>query len=132
MRKRKKNRTISCLKLVQRYSTSQGYFSLFPSLDMQTTKGLDRQMENSRQTMFIAVFERILKNLRTKRDISEDQLKMVGTGTKIVILDFVYRIGLLKENIYLLRFSTVNRTKLIYTLYCKLYGHFVHWLALFV
>ncbi|XP_028390926.1 uncharacterized protein LOC114515809 [Dendronephthya gigantea] len=46
------------------------------SLDMQTTKGLDRQMENSRQTMFMTVFERILKNLRTKRDISEDQMKM--------------------------------------------------------
>ena len=59
-------------------------FFVFCSIDIQATKSLDRRMEHGRQAMCIAAFERVLKNLRHKRDISEDQVKMVRKYSRTV------------------------------------------------
>ena len=70
-------------------------FAVF-SLDIQATKSLDRQMETSRQVMFVTAFEHILKNLRNKRDISEDQMKVVCSRTE---MEFALKTTLYKSYI---------------------------------
>ena len=64
---------------------------MFFSLDIQATRSLDRRMENSRQGMFIAAFERIFRNLRNKRDISEDQVKMVSATIHMYFILFLLK-----------------------------------------